>query len=285
MLKAIKQKRKMKKTSLWENAPCINNDAIFIADSHFIGTDSTIPQNLALLECLQSLVQTPPSQVFLMGDIAHVLVGSLTSSLKANKPLLDTLNLLDKLTQIWWFEGNHDFCLSPLKNMLPNTHFIPRIHQPMAFHYEHKKALLAHGDIFLNFQYECYIRTLTSPIATSCLKLLDKISFGSLYDFIARGINRKSIRAGHTNLESFASKRIATYQNFLSRLTIENLKDGILNQASDTSDNSDAIPNIIIEGHFHLGQSIHSNKTIYISLPSFYVTGSIFKIESTIFKT
>lgn len=272
----------MKKRNLWENAPRINNDAIFIADSHFIGIDSMIPQNLTLLEYLQSLVQTPPSQVFLMGDIAHVLVGSLASSFKANKHLLNMLKLLDKLTQIWWFEGNHDFCLSPLKNILPNTHFIPRIHQPMAFHYEHKKVLLAHGDIFLNSQYECYIRTLTSTPMISCLKSLDRISFGKLYSLIARGINRKSIRVGHTNFETFASNRISAYQNFLSKLTEENLKLNKILNRKDIFQNPDVIPDIIIEGHFHLGQSLHSNKTIYISLPSFYITGSIFKIECDI---
>lgn len=256
----------MKEMDLWENAPYINKDAIFIADSHFIASESATSQNKPLLDLLKALIQTPPSQVFLMGDIAHILIGAIQSSTQANAPLIDILSELDQHTYIWWFEGNHDFCLSSLQSRMPNTHFIPRAKQPIAFCYAHhssyKKALLAHGDIFLDSGYECYIHTLTSPLMIFCLRILDRVTFGGLYKLVGQIINRKPIRKGNAEFEAFTHKRTKAYQHYLAQRK------------------TDEIPDLIIEGHFHLGRFSSSDKTLYISLPSFNITRSIFDIES-----
>lgn len=269
--------------NLWENAPYIADDAIFIADSHYIApmpdkektalhshnkkeiesSPASLPLSLPLF--LESLLPNPPSQVFLMGDIAHILVGHLPSSIKANKNLLESVATLSQKSEVWWFEGNHDFGLSALRSYLPKVKFISRKSQPKPFqyilHHEKKRILMAHGDCFLGKKYEIYIRTMSARLSLYALSLADSVTFGNLYAFIARKINQKNIHSGQIEFMPFVQKRIQAYQNYT-----------LIHQWE--------YPDIIIEGHFHLGQIHTSCQSLYISLPSFYFNGSIFVIQS-----
>lgn len=270
----------------WEQAPCINSDAVFIADAHFVPLD--LAQNKhsesaskALLDFFDEIfnIQTNiPSQIFLMGDIAHLLLGTIPSSHKTNQMLLKKIESLSLLTQIWWFEGNHDFRLDALYENHPflhNIRIIPRTHQPKAFTYkcqnQCKLVLLAHGDIFLNKKYEAYIRFMNAKITGLFLLLLDKITFGKLYAYAIKKVNRKDIKLGKADIVTFSSRRIKDYHNFICRYT------------KDTNDTKTF--DAVIEGHFHIGKT-HKNKdnVLYISLPSFYIGKSILNVESLIAK-
>lgn len=101
----------MKKTqSLWENAPQIYKDAIFIADSHFMPLHlQPLPEqgeivSKALLDYFKRLLENPaqmPSQIFLMGDIAHLLLGGVKSSVDTHKELLDSICNVSQVSQVW----------------------------------------------------------------------------------------------------------------------------------------------------------------------------------------
>ena len=60
-----------------DSLPTIRENSIFIADAHFHPHD---PRAFALLE---KWLENPPPQVFLMGDIFHLLIGHIPTSLKA----------------------------------------------------------------------------------------------------------------------------------------------------------------------------------------------------------
>ncbi|MCX2716192.1 metallophosphoesterase [Helicobacter sp. MIT 21-1697] len=271
---------------IWEEAPYINNDAVFIADAHFISPDfpslsqQSISASHALLTYFDTLLNNPdqmPSQIFLMGDIAHLLLGSAKSSQKSNASLLQYIESLSRYTQVWWFEGNHDFGLSALQKaktpFLKNVKCIPRSNQPLAFNYQHnqkeKKILLAHGDIFLNTKYELYIRLMTSTIMQFLIKYLDKITFGNLYKYIITKINHKPIKEGKIDISHFAPTRIYAYESYLKNI----------NACAFDTHSCLCSDILFIEGHFHIGKT-YTDKTLYISLPSFYITRSIFSIES-----
>lgn len=281
----------MKKTqSLWENAPQIHKDAIFIADSHFMPLHlQPLPEqgevaSKALLDYFKRLLKNPaqmPSQIFLMGDIAHLLLGGVKSSVDTHKELLDSICTLSQVSQVWWFEGNHDFGLNALQKRgeFSKIHFIPRSKQPLAFSYinesashlesakESQNVLLAHGDLFLNTKYELYIRCMQTKIMRWILTLLDSVTFGNLYTFIAKKVNHNTIRQGKTDIESFAKKRICAYNAYLQN---------VIKKAQALADEQ---IDMIIEGHFHIGKA-YKGESLYISLPSFYLTRSIFSIES-----
>lgn len=276
--------------SLWQNAPRINKDAIFIADSHFMSLHlQPLPKqgeiaSKALLDYFKRLLKNPaqiPSQIFLMGDITHLLLGGVKSSVDTHKELLDSICTLSQVSQVWWFEGNHDFGLNALQKRgeFSKIHFIPRSKQPLAFNYinesashlestkESQNVLLAHGDLFLNTKYELYIRCMQTKIMRWLLTLLDSVTFGNLYTFIAKKVNHNTIRQGKTDIESFAKKRICAYNAYLQ------------NAIKKAQALADEQIDMIIEGHFHIGKA-YKGESLYISLPSFYLTRSIFSIES-----
>lgn len=276
--------------SLWQNAPQIHKDAIFIADSHFMPLHlQPLPEqgeiaSKALLDYFKTLLENPaqmPSQIFLMGDIAHLLLGWVKSSVDTHKELLDSICTLSQVSQVWWFEGNHDFGLNALQKRaeFSKIYFIPRSKQPLAFSYinesashlestkESQNVLLAHGDLFLNKKYELYIRCMQTKIMRWLLALLDSVTFGNLYASIAKKVNHNTIRQGKTDIESFAKKRICAYNTYLQ------------NAIKKAQALADEQIDMIIEGHFHIGKA-YKGESLYISLPSFYLTRSIFSIES-----
>lgn len=230
----------------------LNSDAIFIADSHFN------PNNAKeLLHYLQSL-QTPPSQMILMGDIAQILLGNLKSSISSNYPLLLALNELEKKgMQIIWLEGNHDLFLSSMKKLklLEKTLFIPRKKQPLLVSYKSEIYSLAHGDLFLNRSYEFYIRMLTG--IPKLLQCMDYLSAGEIYREIEKKLENKPIKKHSCHFFEFACKRIEIYQQHL-QTPIKG----------------------IIEGHFHIGKKLELYGMTYIALPSFYFDPKGIKIGS-----
>ncbi|OBV28713.1 hypothetical protein BA723_08365 [Helicobacter sp. CLO-3] len=84
-----------------------------------------------LLGLLAALIKNPPAQVFLMGDIAHLLIGHIPSSAKRNRALIAAINELATKCEVFYFEGNHDFGLDSA--LSPNVKIYPRCTQPALF--------------------------------------------------------------------------------------------------------------------------------------------------------
>ncbi|WP_051420489.1 metallophosphoesterase [Helicobacter pametensis] len=232
----------------------LNPDAILIADSHFSA------KARGILDYLDLLLDSPPSQLILMGDIAQVLLGNLKSSIKSNLSLLTALNRLEtKGVQIIWFEGNHDFFLHHIKQtkLLKQTIFIPRTKQPTLCAYQNKSYLLAHGDLFLSSKYELYIKTLTN--IPKLLQVIDYLSAGEIYLEIESKLTNKPIKQHPFHFFEFASSRIEAYKEYSPTPF-----DGI------------------IEGHFHIGKKLELYGIQYISLPSFYFEPKGIEIQTVL---
>ncbi|RAX54389.1 hypothetical protein CCY99_03275 [Helicobacter sp. 16-1353] len=230
----------------------INDDAIFIADSH---TQENRDSLVLKLNNLSNI----PSQIFLVGDISNMLIGGIKSSVATNKNLIDSLHTLSQKSQLIYFEGNHDFDLEPI---LPNIKKIPRISQPILANYKNNNILLAHGDLFLDAKYEIYIRILTSKKTISFLRILDIVSCGKIYAFIRKKVENKKIKLPY-NADSIIKSRIQSYRNYLKsqNLSID----------------------MIIEGHFHIGKIAKNKDFTYIALSSFYYDETAFNIKNNCF--
>lgn len=227
----------------------INDDTIFIADSHAQGNRDSLISKLNNLPKI-------PSQIFLVGDISNILVGGIKRSVEYNKNIIDLLQYLSSKTQLIYLEGNHDFNLN---NILPNIKKIPRKNQPIIAKYNNLNVLISHGDIFLNQQYEIYIRIITAESTIKFLNFINSLSKNKIYDFIHKKVEAKKIIFPN-NKESIIKERITKYQKYIKSNNLE--------------------INIIIEGHFHIGE-INKNKDFaYIGLPSFYYNGSAFNIKN-----
>jgi len=82
----------------------LKNGAIFIADAHYK------KENERLYYLLLELNSSPPSQLFLVGDIFHLLL-DFPYLIEYNQKVIDLINEISKKTELYYFEGNHDFCL------------------------------------------------------------------------------------------------------------------------------------------------------------------------------
>ncbi len=234
--------------------------AIFISDAHFL------PKSSHLIELLKKLLQTKPPQIFFMGDIFHALVGYLPLD-SIEKEIIDLINALSKTSQVFYFEGNHDFGMRFILNS--SAIVFERKYQPVLFQFNDKRFLLAHGDLFITQAYEFYITQLTSTWARFFLSFLNLMSFKTLYPFFKKLIYKKPIRHWElesAKLQSFIKQRLKAYQNYIAQKGLKGI-DGI------------------IEGHFHIKQTAslrlsHNKYTLfYCPLPSFYNQQSIFKVS------
>ncbi len=221
--------------------------AIFVSDVHHQEGLAHFPS------LLNHLLINPPSQLFLMGDIFQILVGSVKSSYRPYTRILEQLELLSQKSTLFYFEGNHDFGLDQLP-YLKNIQIYPRKIQPIPFICQHKLFLLAHGDLFLKWGYEVYIRLLSSRFCTKTLGFLDQII--PLYAPITAPIYHKKIRSLRPNqdgFKDFSKQRLACYEHWRAKITPTLDLGGV------------------IEGHFHIGRFYKSNQDLlYIALPSFY---------------
>ena len=86
----------------------IANEAVFVADVHYNYKRKEFES------FLKNLLKNPPPQLFLLGDIFDFLSNEIDYFKKINKTLINLINELSKKTQIFYFEGNHDFNLKDL---------------------------------------------------------------------------------------------------------------------------------------------------------------------------
>lgn len=224
----------------------IKAGAIFIADAH---DNANKKGFLNFLKALENGIIAMPPQLFVMGDMFDYL--SITAySQEFYKEHIKLLNSLGKRTQIYYFEGNHDFNLAQI---FPNLEVFDIYHQPQIFTTKFgEKISLAHGDIFLK------------PLDTLFLRLLRSRAFLLIMDKIDRAFSYKITK---NILKKQANKRL-DYKiidfEFVIGAKIHNYQT----------------PKII-EGHYHQGVNLAFDKQIYINLPCFASEQRYFVVEYT----
>ena len=125
----------------------IQENALFIADSHYPHHGKTF---LTLLKKLNNNeIKTP--QLFLMGDNFDLLFGYNDYIQTFAKEAIELLQTLSKKMEIYYFEGNHDFCL---EEVFTNIKVYTRQVQPIQFRLDNQIAYLSHGDLYeMGFGY------------------------------------------------------------------------------------------------------------------------------------
>ena len=224
----------------------IKQDSIFVADSHFNEKNREL---LTLLKKVESK-EIITSQLFLMGDIFDFISGESRYFIKQNIEVINLLNKLSNEIEIIYLEGNHDY---NLKSVFPKIEVIKRENQPLLAKYEDKTVSLAHGDNFINWKYDLYCKFIRNTIFLRIMNFID-INF-----FISKKIEnalvKKNICHKMKNFEEIVSKRVKNY-------------------------NTD----IIIEGHYHQGNSYFMDEKRYINIPSLCCQKKYVTIKSLEFK-
>ena len=211
----------------------IKENALFIADSHYPHHGDSF---LKLLKNLEN-EEVKTSQLFLMGDNFDLLFGHNDYIKTFSKEAIDLLQKLSKKLEIYYFEGNHDFCL---KALFPDVKVYGRDKQPIIFTLGSKKVAISHGDKYVTgFVYDLYCKVLRNKTTLTLLKPFGK----AIIDDRMKKLSQKDI--------------CQVFQGFEKRV------EEILKHYRDID--------MVIEGHFHQAKVIDK----YISLPSLACQGQV----------
>lgn len=208
----------------------IKQGAIFVADSHY---NQKNKQFLLFLKKLENK-EIKTTQLFLMGDMIDFISGESKYFIKQNNEILELLNKLSKEFEIIYLEGNHDY---NLKTLFSNINVIKRENQPLLGKLNNKTVSISHGDNFINWKYDLYCKFIRNSIFLQFMNFID-INF-----FISKKIEaslvKKNICHKINNFKKLVEKRLENY-------------------------NTD----IVIEGHYHQGETFYIKEKKYINIPS-----------------
>jgi len=226
----------------------IKEGAIFIADSH---ENENRKNFLRFLYALKSgEIKTP--QLFLMGDMFDFLAAQCEFFVKFYEPYIDVINEISKKTEIYYFEGNHDFNLAPL---FKNVKTYPIGAQPVKFASKCQKCVfIAHGDIFLPLVSKYALRFLRVKIFLKTMNFFDKFLNFRLSKRILNKLKRKILDYKISNFKNLVEAKIHRYNAFYQA-------------------------DVVIEGHYHQGEQYTIGKQKYINIPSFACEQSYFVVE------
>ena len=211
----------------------IKENALFIADAHYPHHGDKF---LNILKEIDSKKITTP-QLFLMGDIFDLLFGYSEYIKTFSDKAIILLNKLSKEIDIYYIEGNHDFCL---KEIFPNIKVYSRKEQPIEFRLNKKRVYLAHGDLYkTGFGYNLYSKLLRNKITLNLLKIFEK----QIIDNRIKKLKNKKICHDFINFK----RRVNNIKNYYPK------------------------DSLIIEGHFHQAKIFNN----YISLPSLACQGEV----------
>ena len=216
----------------------IKENALFIADAHYPHHGDSF---LNILKALKNKsIETP--QLFLMGDIFDLLFGYNEYIKTFSKEGIELIQRLSKKIEIFYIEGNHDFCLQEL---FPKITIYKREEQPIHFILNNQNIYLSHGDRYTaGFFYNIYSKLLRNKTMLTLLKLFEK----QIIDHRMGKLKSKKICGDFKGYQKRFNKIISKYPK-----------------------NS-----TIIEGHFHQAL-IYRN---YISLPSLACQGEVGMIKN-----
>jgi UDP-2,3-diacylglucosamine hydrolase len=205
----------------------IVDGAIFIADAHYPHYGDSL---LKILENLESgKLQAP--QLFLMGDIFDLLFGYNNYILKFSQRGIELLQKLSYTMEIYYMEGNHDFCL---KGIFPKIRVYRRAEQPIKFRLGERDVYLAHGDRYeTGFLYNLYSKLLKTRFTLKILSPFER----QIIDYQIQKLQRRK----------YICREIPNFREKVERI--------VSNYPPNT---------LIVEAHFHQGRVFEN----YISLSS-----------------
>ena len=201
----------------------LKNEAVLVADVHYKKGDKKF------LSFLEKLNQNPPPQLFLLGDIFHLLL-PFKFLLNYNKEAITLINSISKKTKVYYAIGNHDFYIDSIfERVIVSEIFID----------EKKSIFLTHGDLNeKDFIYKVYSKIIRNKFFINVVNIL---SLNFINNWLFKKILKKKIKCSK----------------------ISNFKAKIIQKIADID------YKIIIEGHYHQNVLYNVFNKMYINLGAF----------------
>lgn len=229
--------------------PKIQQGALFIADAHENDKRDGLLRFLRLVEAGE--IQTP--QLFLMGDMFDLLVGEVEQTVQKHRAYIDLLEQIALHVEVYYFEGNHDFCL---QGIFKNVKVIPIAAQPSTFLLpDNSKALLLHGDKYGGLLHSFFTKIIRARALLRFLNFID-----------ARFDNFISQKIQADLLDKKICNKIADFKNLIAQ-KLHYYPRGE--------------KHYILEGHYHQNKKFSFNNCEYINFASFACNQSYFIVQSS----
>jgi len=173
----------------------LKDGAIFIADAHYKKEDKR------LYYLLLELNSSPPPQLFLVGDIFHLLL-DFPYLIEYNKKVINLINELSKKTEVYYFEGNHDFCLDGI------------FEKSVILLKDLKKdgICINHGDIYLDDKFYLFYSKIIRK--KKFMKFINIITFNFINNWLFKLILSKKVKCEKmNNFEELAKMKVNLYKS------------------------------------------------------------------------
>ncbi len=204
----------------------IQENALFIADAHYPTHGDALLELLTKIEAKE--IHIP--QLFLMGDIFDLLIGGLGKSYALNEEAIRLIESISTHTDIFYFEGNHDF---QLEKIFKNIKIFSREEQPQYMGYNGFIVGLSHGDRYQSgWQHDLLSRILRKPFMVKAIKWLKP-------GIVSRKRAHLATKDICHEIPAFEAKAKAIFDSYRGAYWV-------------------------IEGHYHQGKKYYR----YVSLPS-----------------
>jgi len=185
----------------------LKDGAVFIADSHYSKQNQDL--KFLLLKIKNNEIKT--NQIFLVGDIFHLLL-PFKFLIEYNQEIINLINELSKTKEVYYFEGNHDFCLEGVFDK--NVKVLKQLKKD--------GICINHGDIYIEDKfYKFYSKFVRNKVT---MKIVNILSLNFINNWMFKKILNKNIKCEKIdNFISLAEYKLLQYQDC----------------------------NLIIEGHYH----------------------------------
>jgi len=208
------------------NLTKIEDGAIFVADAHYPHHGYDL---LRLMHRINN-GEVETKQLFLMGDDFDLLIGGVERTYVPNMELIKLIETISKKIEVYYFEGNHDFCL---KDLFEDVNVYNIEMQPQYMQLGDLRVGLSHGDKFdTSRSYEMMTMVVRNPRTHRVLAVFEN----PIIDKINSRLKMKEICH---KTDNFGTKVANIYKNY-------------------------TLADMVIEGHYHQNEVIGS----YVSLPS-----------------
>ena len=224
----------------------IQEGALFIADAH----DSA--ERSFFFDFLLHVKQNLPPQLFLMGDMFDLLVGSVVHGVTQYQRYIDLIDEIGTQCEVYYFEGNHDFDLSTL---FKHVKIIPIEAQPLTCKLPSgKTCLLLHGDKYgATLINRAYTKTIRNQCVLKVLNFIDEHTHSSISKKIQKDQRTKNLCRRIENFTTQIQHKLPLYPK----------------------------TDIIAEGHYHQNVAFMVSNVHYINFPSFACNQSYFSVQSS----
>ena len=216
----------------------LKNGAVLVADVHYKKGDNDF------LNFLRYLDNNPPPQLFLLGDIFHLLL-PFEYLKEYNKDAIELINSIAKKTEVYYAVGNHDYWLEGIfENVTVSDAFVD----------DGKSVFLTHGDLSeKDFFYRVYLKIIRNK---TFIKLLNILSLNFINSWLFKKILQKKVKC----------------------FKILGFKAKIIQKTADIK------YKMIIEGHYHQNVLYNIENKTYINLGAFKCERSYYVFRDNLLK-